>query len=249
MKECLLCRVITHPLQPRLSTKSKIIGIAIVWIFAIGITIPYTISQGLHEEGVLSICIDQGVLSELGRNIYVTSWIVTGWGVPFIIISFLYTLCILDLRKISTTNSNDIAVNQRKTENQKVVKMFIIIVCLFFILTTPYSLMYVTFNYLLTYRRSELDVNLIMKLNYALFVITTSNSCMNPLIYAKLHQEINPFVKKVAKRICCKFTGVRKRGNSYGMSAAESSSRKNATKSTDASRVATYSNQAYEGAQ
>eukprot|EP00794_Sanderia_malayensis_P020283 gene20283-22269_t len=233
-------RIITKPLQPRLSTKFKIIGIIVVWLVALGITVPYAISQGVDKDQ--SICIDQGVLSKKARNIYVTCWIVTGWGIPFIVISILYSICVFEL--MSKKKSNSVTVKQRRDENKRVVKMFLIIVSLFFIFTTPYSLMYVTFNYLLTYKREAVDINAIMKWNYALFVLTTLNSCMNPIIYAKLHREINPFVKKLAGRVFNCDSNKRKDGSAYEVSEKTCSTQRSVTTSSTA-RSTTYTNQAF----
>ncbi len=215
----------------------KMVGIVVVWSVATGITIPYTISQGLIGD---TICIDIGVLSILARNIYVTSWIVTGWGIPFLVIGTIYALCSRNLKKTPKGNSNRAAIRRRQSENQRVVKMFIIIVSLFFALTTPYSVMYVTYNYVLTYHTNEVDINSMMKWNYALFTITNINSCLNPIIYAKLHKDINQFVNK--------FCNCRSRNESSSRNTFEITDVSSQSKFTQSSRSAatSSSNKAFD---
>lgn len=206
-----ILRVITKPLEPRLSYPMKLGGIFLTWTFAIGMTLPYTISQGLDTQ--YSICIDQGKLDPVGVNIYVMCWIVAGWGFPFCVIGLLYGLCICTLKKTAAAAIGNSTAGKRIAENKKVIKMFIIIVSLFFSLTTPYSIYYVTLNYMLTYRRSELDITVIMITNYVLFFLTTVNSCINPIIYARLHKDVNGYIKKKCK--CVQRTSGERATSSY----------------------------------
>ncbi len=205
-------RVIVHPLKERLSLGMKIAGICVVWSVAIGITLPYTMSL-VHFERE-AICVGIGDLSPTAKTIYIISWIVTGWGIPSFVIGLLYLKCILNLQIPMAGNNNNVAMNQRRAENKRVVKMFIIIVLLFFAFTTPYSVLYVAFNYLLIFHKDDVDINTAIKWNYALFVITTANSCFNPLIYAKLHKDVSKFVHKLCK---CKKRKEPRPGDAYEM--------------------------------
>ena len=188
-------------MKPRISTISKILGILFTWGLAVGITLPYTLSQELIFG---EYCLDAGLfMTREERNVYAVLWIFGGWILPLCIISILYGLCIKKLKQSKLKAGNE-SMKKRNEQNRRVVNMFLIIVCIFFVFTMPYSAFYVATNFMLTYRRAEVDRNLIWVLNYSLFVLTNINSCINPFIYAKMHQEINEFVRKACKKLCCR---------------------------------------------
>eukprot|EP00112_Aurelia_sp_Birch-Aquarium-sp1_P004113 Seg1467.7 transcript_id=Seg1467.7/GoldUCD/mRNA.D3Y31 product="C3a anaphylatoxin chemotactic receptor" protein_id=Seg1467.7/GoldUCD/D3Y31 len=201
-------RVIITPMKPRISTISKILGILLIWALAVGITLPYALSQELIFG---TYCLDAGIfMTAKESNIYVVMWIFSGSLLPLLIISILYGLCIKKLKEGKLKEENE-SMKKRNAQNRKVVKMFIIIVGIFFLCTMPYSIYYVATNFMLTYRRESVDRFLIWILNYTLFVLTNVNSCINPFIYAKLHQGMNTFVGNAWKKFSCR--GSRRRSH------------------------------------
>ena len=187
------------PMKPRISTVWKILGILLIWALAVAITLPYAWSQ---EIILGKYCVNAGLfMNAKEENIYVVTWIFSGWILPFLIICILYGLCVKKLRESKLKEENE-SMKKRNAQSRKVVKMFIIIVCVFFLCTMPYNLFFVTTNFMLRYRRDAVDHSLIWALNYALFVLTNINSCINPFIYAKMHQEMNVFVRNAWKKLC-----------------------------------------------
>ncbi len=174
----------------------KIAGISVVWSVAFGITLPYTMSHAFNEKKASCVCTYP--FTPIGSITYIISLIVTGWGIPLLVISWLYTKCILKL-KAPLASNNNAATNLRRAENNKVVNMFIIIAVLFFVLTIPYSVLIMVICYQRIFHKDDVDMNTAMKWNYALFTMTTANSCFNPIIYAKLHKDVNKFVNKLCK--------------------------------------------------
>ena len=153
-------RVIVHPLKERLSLGMKIAGICVVWSVAIGITLPYAMSHVFNERKAICVCTYP--FTPIGSIIYVISLMITGWGIPLLVIGWLYTKCILKL-KAPLASNNNAAINRRRAENNKVVNMFIIIAVLFFVLTIPYSIFYMVICYQMIFHMDDVNINTGMK--------------------------------------------------------------------------------------
>ena len=191
------------PLQHHLSTTMKICGVIIVWAIAIGISIPYILTQDLQYYKGESFCLEDAVMTKKQKVIYVISLSVICWIIPITVVSVLYVLCIEKLREKSFNNDNNESMKRRLIENNRVIRMLILITILFCLLTLPYATFYSTSTILLTYKRAGIDIDLIWTLNYSLFAISNINSCINPFFYAKRQPEIKAFVKMAWNKLCC----------------------------------------------
>ena len=189
------------PMKPRISKVLKILGILLIWALAVAITLPYAMSQELI---VGKYCINAGLLLDAKEeNIYVVTWMFSGWILPLLLIGTLYGLCIKKFKEGKFKEENE-SIKKRNAQNRKVVKMFIIIVGIFSLCTLPYSIFFVATNFMLRYRRAAVDHSLIWVLNYALFVLTNVNTCINPFIYAKMLKEMKTIVRNAWKKFCCR---------------------------------------------
>lgn len=123
--------------------------------------------------------------------------------VPNILIGVVYWLTCRALKSNTAKHANNEAMLKRFKANAKIVKMFIIIISVFFVLTMPYALFYFAANHIVSYDTSlnASDYNLLATLNYILFIPSAANGCVNPIIYARRQKEINAFVKGLARRL------------------------------------------------
>ena len=190
---------------PKISFKTKCIGVIFTWVIGIGFSIPNSLSMSL-EKGMYCMASDK-FFSNAMIATYFTCW-TSGYSiVPLITITILYSRCIKKLNQIKFEANGNKTLEKRNEQNRNIVKMFIIIVVLFFVCTVPYAIFYAIVVFLLAYQKAAGAHSLIWTLNYALFVPTCFNSCINPLIYAKKHKEINEFVRKICRKICCRAAG------------------------------------------
>ena len=200
-------RAIVTPMKRRLSIVNKLCGVIFAWVIAIGISVPYILTQSHFYYRGEYFCLEDGtVMTQKQKDFYVISLAVIGWIIPISIISVHYGLCIRMLRKNSfnNDNNNNNTMKRRIIENKKVIRMFILIVTFFCICTLPYAILYATINFLLAYKRQDVNQEVIWTLNYSLFAFSNINSCLNPFIYAKRQAEVKKFVKKAWNKLCCK---------------------------------------------
>eukprot|EP00112_Aurelia_sp_Birch-Aquarium-sp1_P000645 Seg1060.2 transcript_id=Seg1060.2/GoldUCD/mRNA.D3Y31 product="Tachykinin-like peptides receptor 86C" protein_id=Seg1060.2/GoldUCD/D3Y31 len=197
-------RSIVHPMLPKISFKTKCIGVIFTWVIGIGFSVPNSLSMSL-EKGMYCMASDR-YLTNVMVATYLTCW-TSGYSIaPLITIAILYSRCIKKLNEVKFEANGNKTLERRHEQNRNIVKMFIIVVMLFFVCTVPYAIFYAIVVFLLAYQKAADAHSLIWTLNYALFVPTCFNSCINPFIYAKKHKEINEFVRKIYNKICCRAT-------------------------------------------
>ena len=166
---------------------------------SVGVGLPYSLRLQLQNN----ICWDSNsnVLDSKTFLIFIGFWVLFIWCIPNFIIIIVYCLTALALKANTLKHANNRAMEQRNKQNARIVKMFIIIIFIFFTLTMPYAIFYFYGNYMIFYHFEKLDYRLITTLNYTLFVAASANGCVNPLIYAKMHREINGYLKSIFHRI------------------------------------------------
>ncbi len=145
---------------------------------------------------------------------------VVGWLIPAFILGVVYHKITLHLRVGEAYHSETQVIQQQiRAENQKVVRMFVIIVCIYLAFTIPFAILQVVFVFIL-----ELAPKVARNQHfYALYLmlpnITALNSCVNPLVYARMHKEINGYLKVVWKKLKGFLSfNLRKSKSSYSLS-------------------------------
>ena len=197
-------------MKPRISVKKKCIGLVIVWLFAFGNAMPYMLSVGI-EDGKYCRVMSGKLMTKKEVTTYNWVWMAGNWIVPMGILCVLYSQCMKKLRENKLKYCRNNSMKIRAAENKRVVKMLSIVVCVHFTLTMPYTLFYIWMSYMVAYNPQDMDLILILTLNYALLVPTNINSCVNPFIYARTHREINAaFIKKLP---CCRSASDGKKWN------------------------------------
>ena len=168
-----------------------------MWIAAIIVTVPY-IAGSKYESGT---CYTKAIWrSDLWVG-YVGFWITTGWGIPLIVITCFCYMILQKLNKAVRQGTNSNIQRRSIKRNRDILKLFIIMVCTFFILTTPYSAFYFSATYFTYMQPKNVSIKVAQQLNYALFVLMMINSSINPILYAKLHKGINRSAVRFWRRL------------------------------------------------
>ncbi|XP_065069345.1 compound eye opsin BCRH2-like isoform X1 [Rhopilema esculentum] len=158
----------------RISMTKKVATAVFSWVLAACVKFPLTwrMNFGISDEGY---------------KIYLMVWTCLGWIIPLIIVSVLYTLSIKKLKSQAVIKDKSETAMRRREENQRVVKMFIIIVGLYFIFTIPHSIIDL-------FRYIDNKSDAVVVLHECSVIIVLFNSCTNPFIYARMHRDVNSFV-------------------------------------------------------
>ena len=220
-------------MKPRISITKKCIGLLLVWLFAFGNAMPYMLSIGM-QDGKYCRVISGKVMTVKELTSYNWVWMAGNWILPMVILCVLYSRCMKKLRNNKLKYSQNETMKKRADENKRVVKMLSIVVIAFFMLTIPYTLFYMGMSYMVAYAPQHMNLILILTLNYALSLLTSINSCVNPFIYARMHKEINAVFKE--KLSCCR-----------SRSDCHSRNNGNVKRGAALKKMASFSNKAFEG--
>ena len=131
------------------------------------------------------------------------------WCVPYFIMTVTYCLIARALKTNSLTHDNSRAMELRNKQNAKIVKMFVIVVIIFLLLTMPYMIFVFYSCYVDVYGTNDIDGRLHITIMYILFVMVSANGCVNPIIYAKMQRDINGYLRSIIRWIllisgqCC----------------------------------------------
>ena len=188
-------RVIVKPLHGTFSKTSKLLAIFGIWFTSFAVYTPLLLAY----NGSLS-------MTMIALSWYTMIWTVLGWIIPLVIICVFYVDAVGSLRKQNLNALGGEAMKKRQKENKRVVVMLITIVCLFFILTLPTVLFQAIFIHI-NVVENILEWKTFWKLKLVqecLSIPLVLNSCINPLVYAKMHQDIHAFVKRCWQKIKCR---------------------------------------------
>ena len=159
----------------------KLVAVVCSWVLAACIKFPLTWRKNFG-------------MSDEGYKVYLMVWTCLGWVIPLIIIAVMYGICIKALRDGRFKNDTSDTAVRRRQENERVIKMFVIIVTLYFIFTIPHSIID-----LFRYIDNKSDAVII--LHECSVIVVLFNSCTNPFIYARMHRDMNSFVHNTWRRI------------------------------------------------
>eukprot|EP00112_Aurelia_sp_Birch-Aquarium-sp1_P004870 Seg1550.3 transcript_id=Seg1550.3/GoldUCD/mRNA.D3Y31 product="Cholecystokinin receptor type A" protein_id=Seg1550.3/GoldUCD/D3Y31 len=174
-----------------------------VWLFGIFINTP-VLTALRHKE---STCYTKKLLSPELHLAYFGFYTLVGWVIPATIMVGTYYQIARQLRHSEAYHS-DTQVMQRqiRNENKRVVRMFIIIVALYFLFTLPFAVYQVVFSVFWHYDTAKVKRKEFLIPYLLLPCISAMNSCVNPLVYAKMHREINRYLHAIRcqmKLKCC----------------------------------------------
>ena len=179
-------------------------SVALAWLSSIAVVVPSILQHELTNNVCWST--NYKIIPKESSFIYYTVWAVYAVFIPNSILSCVYFLTARTLKANAVKHENNRAMQLRNKQNAEIVKMFVIIVTVYFVLTIPYAIFYIYACYLQVYDESNPDNQLINTMNFIMLIPASANGCVNPLIYAKMHREINGHLISIVqklKRFCC----------------------------------------------
>ena len=180
-------------------------SVAFVWISAIGVVLPEVLKHKLTEHGCsIHVDEDEGTTSFILATIY----FVFSPCIPFLLIIIVYYLTVLALKRSTLRHENNRAMELRNKQNGRVVRMFIIIIMVYFLLTIPYAISNIYGCYVNFVDTLNPNRKIINTLTEILAIPASAHNCVNPIIYARMHRDIRKYLGSVIqgmKRACSRF--------------------------------------------
>ena len=178
--------IVIWPLRNRPRPWKVIIVAILIWIAAstLGIIYFLRVSYSFENKRCAISYID-----DTEDLIHTVSLFLIQMMFPIIIMSALYGIILCRLKSSSvrklSVHSSFFKVRQKR--NRKSTKLFLTVVIIFYVVTLPYNIFYLW--YTMNWRRIPAkDTLTIQYIFHILLLILLSNSCVNPLIYARLHK-------------------------------------------------------------
>ena len=177
----ILSRAITRPFESyKITDKIRIAISFLIWMTATVSTAIFMFSEKVGLEGnSLLICIAVMVF--------------LAWVLPMSSIITLYIMCIKKLRSGSLNNPSD-STNRRNKENNRVIKMFIVVTTTFFASIFPAAI--VSFVFL-----NNTEGGAVYLIREFTRILMIAGCVVNPFIYARMHKEIHGALVRVWQRI------------------------------------------------
>ncbi|CAF2855723.1 unnamed protein product [Rotaria sp. Silwood2] len=205
--------VMLHPLKPKLSTKTAFIIFTIIWLIALGSSIPSLFFYNVYFIDDFGYqCLPyiyekqehyNSTKSTINRSyyihkIYIVYNIYSQYIIPFIIISCAYFRIGSHLyfsKPVGQTKYQEVIARNKR----KVLKMLFVVVILFLICWFPLQL----YNFLNVYKPEINDFKHIVVLWLCANWLAMSNSCHNPFIYGFCSARFNREFRKLYRCFPC----------------------------------------------
>ncbi|KAI1292006.1 Tachykinin-like peptides receptor 86C [Halotydeus destructor] len=183
---------IVKPLRPRMSRKTGIIIISIIWFAGCLVSLPVllvstTVSYIYPDGGVRTICYLQWPDGVSGASkidyIFNVVFLITTYVIPVIAMAITYPWMGCVLWRSKTIGE----INERQTvaikTKKRIVRMLVVVVVIFTLCWFPYHLYFlVTYHY-----RDLVHSSYIQHIYLAIYFIAMSNSTVNPVIYYNMN--------------------------------------------------------------
>ena len=173
-------------------------GVAFVWLSSIGVVLPEMLKYQLTKQGCFS---NEDAVVSTSSFIKATVFVVYSPFGPAVLIPIVYFLTARALKKNTMRHDNNRAMEQRNKQNAKIVRMFIIIIMVYFLLTIPHAISYIYGCYVFFVDTWNSNYKIINTITYILSIPASANCCVNPIIYAKMHREMTTYLGSITKRL------------------------------------------------
>ena len=171
-------------------------SVAFVWISAIGVVLPETLKYQLSKHGCF-INEAEGTSSFIKAAVYV----IYSPLIPIVLIIIVYYLTARALKMSTLRHENNRAMELRNKQNAQVVRMFIIIIMVYFLLTIPCAISYIYGCYVFMVDIRNSNYKIIYTITYVLSIPASANCCINPIIYARMHRDISKYLASIIQRM------------------------------------------------
>ena len=178
-----------------LPIKTRAVLIGAVWVVGVAASLPLAIRLSYIDDALICVATSYPPVHQI---VYAACYITVGWIVPGVILVTLYYKTAGQL-KMSEDYHSHARVMQRqiRRENREVVKMFVVVVALFFACTMPNAVYQIVYHYIYLFR-VEANSPYLIQIYTILPCLSAMNSCINPLVYAKMHKEMNRHMRGLA---------------------------------------------------
>ena len=173
-------------------------GVAFVWLSSIGVVLPETLKYKVTEYGCFPY---EDAAAASSSFIKATVYVVYSPFGPVVLIAIVYFLTARALKKNTMRHDNNRAMEQRNKQNAKIVRMFIIIIIVYFLLTIPHAISYIYGCYVFFVDTWNSNYKIINTITYILSIPASANCCVNPIIYARMHREMTTYLGSITKRL------------------------------------------------
>ena len=120
--------------------------------------------------------------------------------IPAILLIIVYCMAGIALRASTLKHENKRAMELRNKQNSTVLKMFGAITICYFVLTMPYCIWLFYFPYVIhNYPRSIQWETVVLR--EILLFLFYANFSINPIIYAKMHREVNTRIRRLMQNL------------------------------------------------
>ncbi|CAL8142351.1 unnamed protein product [Orchesella dallaii] len=225
---------ICHPMKCQISTRVCRILILIIWTFSFSISLPWAIYFRLTPlnpnipDSELMVCTEEWPNAKLGNVYFAVAHLLFCYLLPLTLITICYTLILrkVSMRKIPQETKNlstELLVQRSK---MKVIKMLLLVVVLFAMSWLPLYSIFTRVKF--GPQPSEWEDQLIRTITPIAQWLGSSNSCINPILYAFFNKKYRTGFKAVLmSRSCCSTLRVEVSASSKTDSSTRSSNRIN----------------------
>ena len=193
-------RCIKSPIKFKLSSRTHGFVILVIYAASLLVSYPHSYYFQYSYDNEAPRCLWK--LDDHSTLLYYTIFALLTSIVPLVVLTIHQTLSYRALKQASVSIMGNI---RRISKMRKIFTMLVIVAALFLLLTTPMNLFLVFAWYLIVYDINFYleNENLILDINAALNLLLTVSSCMNPFIYARIHNKIASKLS-IVRRACCK---------------------------------------------
>ena len=187
-------RGISKPHSRKWTKSLIIISIISVWLIALVVYTPYMHYLDVHGTR----CHDK-YPSLTAQQIYSIIIFVSRYVIPLIILSYCYFNVAMVVHRRPTrvsTHQNQAVENARKRENNRIVRILVVIVVAFALLTAPTSIWWLWYDFGGTNSAVALDM---IEVFAALLYL---HSAINPIIYGIMDQQFKKGVRDLFGTLC-----------------------------------------------
>ena len=200
---------------------TSLITVASIYMYAVLIRVPTIYHREYFTHQNLPQCV---TMWDKNTSFYYNTTFVFMYDlIPLFIISCAQITMLRNLKRhfedLELLNTSPFMMRIRLKKQKKLVGTFLAVVPFFFIFTLPNAIFMIIFSYISSYRPSLLQSH--SKKLYttwdAFIALSAFNSCSNPIIYAKVHRQMNRPIAKALSTLSRKFSSRRSKTDSPEM--------------------------------
>ena len=178
--------IVIWPYREQPKTWKVVLTTFLVWMAASFLGLIYFFRVRYSSESNMCRVIYKDNMED---TIHTLSMFIIQVVLPIIIMSVMYGIMLRRLwsQRIRKLSADRTFLAIREKRNKKSTKLLLTVVIVFFVLTLPFHIFYMWYTFYYQTIRPE-NENAIKNIYHILVLILLSNSCVNPLIYARLHK-------------------------------------------------------------